>query len=1405
MAEYTPGPGPADGTARALLTCTPSLSRIPTLTHGLRSSASRLPSPPVSPALSSPSTPQGVSGNGLGGQVASGSSTWTAGMLASMRGSSPTVAAAATAADRERRASVGLGQPAPSYGPFASTTAPGTAGAGAGAGVSAGRPGLPPSLSMPRGNDSGGGGGGHRISHSGRPPTPTGSGLRSSIGGPPSAPTTLGGALAASSGSGLIRSVDFSTAVQPSAAAATAAAVAAGGGAPAEAGAARSHIQVAVRLRPLCDKERQRGDRAVWGVDQEGNVGVLDAGGGFTAKHRFDTVFGPESDNAQVAGSLALPLVGPALAGVNGTIFAYGVTSSGKTHTMMGTDPDPGVVPRIVRELFAQMEAASSARLFRVRMSVMEIYNEVLNDLLDPMRTNLKVREDARSGIVIVDGLLEAPVASAQEALGLIARGDHNRKVSATAFNEDSSRSHTITRITVESAPVPSEVDAGASTPGARVPGSRRLVSCLCLIDLAGSESARAVVSKGQRMEGSYINRSLLTLGTVMHKLAAVEGRGGVAGAAGHIPFRDSKLTRLLQPSLSGPGARVAVVCNVTPAGGQSDETANTLKFAARAKLVQVTARANEVLDDRALLRRYQKEVADLKRQLAEARRQLAEAGIGNGPGLRVSPGLAAAADADAAMAAPPADEEATAALQAERDARGIAEMEATMLKIKLARLQVYIEERGGNVGEVMFGTGTGMGGIGGYGGSALTASASERQLGGSDGAGRQSLLRTSVGEEALYLPGHMRHIASSPGLTGGVGGAGAAEAEVALGSASGWSTLGPASGPNTESGYKTAAGGQVQEPPMARTSLSGRRTSESRIPEGPGAPGLGLPVWSDEPVDREGRPIVGGSTSKRAVGSSSLLSTVADATAAATAAAARDSGTSGGDVGDLREQVAAALGAAGAAASVGGSPESDSEEDYDVHEGLMSKIQDMIEEVQVPEMASPSAASAGRSELSGTHPHSHPLPHSAGASHHHGMQPQKSPGSQPASQPGRAASPLATPPPPIRTNSASGLGSAGAHGPASVSSLARRSNTLSPTSSYAGGIDAEYDRDLELQVLNADREVLHDQLVASEAANERLTSQVEGLRRQLGTYEQLTKQAAGELADIRRLKEAFQKRLQRENDALRAQLVALGAVPVVPMHAPQGATARGAAGAQGPGQGTPFAGAAGSNYPHGHPHAHANVASRFGQHQSSVMHTMQQQIPMQAVAQQGVHSLAAFGSPAPVAQTPGLHGAGGTGLASVAATPTRVTGQATMSQSLMGSGRQRSTGIPNASLGGAAGGPSGDVGLLSEPTLSQLVLQRGASGREHGGADAGQSEIIVGSPRGAGQSGASSVRSSADDPALLALLQREVQELQLEQQAGQQQGRRAHGSPEARQQVMATVNRIEATVKGMLKDRERT
>ncbi|KAL6784755.1 KIN7A [Auxenochlorella protothecoides x Auxenochlorella symbiontica] len=361
----------------------------------------------------------------------------------------------------------------------------------------------------------------------------------------------------------------------------------------------KDHVLVAVRFRPMSDREYQRGDREVWECEGQA-VGIADQDTGMQVKFMYDHVFGGAASNADVYGAVASPIVASALDGINGTIFAYGVTSSGKTHTMMGSGVAPGMVPQAIAQVFATVARAGARTEFTLRLSMMEIYNEVLNDLLDPARSNLKLREDPRRGVG-VEGITEENLVSAEHAIQVIARGNENRKTAATAFNEGSSRSHTIIRLSIEA----------RDRPGANADPSfrgRRTFSLLNLIDLAGSESAKAEIHSKQRMEGSFINKSLLTLGTVIHKLAE--------GNAAHIPYRDSKLTRLLQSSLTGSGARVAVVCTVTPASTQAEETHNTLKFASRAKKIAIAAKRNEIMDQSTLISRYQEEITTLRSQL---------------------------------------------------------------------------------------------------------------------------------------------------------------------------------------------------------------------------------------------------------------------------------------------------------------------------------------------------------------------------------------------------------------------------------------------------------------------------------------------------------------------------------------------------------------------------------------------------------------------------------------------------------------------------------------------------------------------------------------------------------------------------------------------------------------------
>ncbi|DBB05620.1 TPA: hypothetical protein ACH3X1_012239 [Trebouxia sp. C0004] len=366
----------------------------------------------------------------------------------------------------------------------------------------------------------------------------------------------------------------------------------------------KDHISVAVRVRPINERELERGDREVWGSVGDNQIGIIHSAA-MPVKYGYDTVLDNDADNEQVYESTSERVVQSSMDGINGTIFAYGVTSSGKTHTMMGEVTNPGVVPRAIQDVFDIIEKTPD-RDFLLRMSMMEIYNEVLNDLLDPLRANLKLREDPKRGFY-VEGIKEETLVSAEHALSVIATGVAHRKVSATSFNEGSSRSHTLLRLSIESS---ERLDMDAD-PNSSV---ARTLSFLNLIDLAGSESAKAAVNKGHRTEGSYINKSLLTLGTVIAKLSD--------GNAAHIPFRDSKLTRLLQSSLTGNGARISVICTVTPASSQAEETHNTLKFATRAKKIEITAQRNEIVDQASLIRRYQEEIQTLRSQLEAVARE---------------------------------------------------------------------------------------------------------------------------------------------------------------------------------------------------------------------------------------------------------------------------------------------------------------------------------------------------------------------------------------------------------------------------------------------------------------------------------------------------------------------------------------------------------------------------------------------------------------------------------------------------------------------------------------------------------------------------------------------------------------------------------------------------------------
>lgn len=301
--------------------------------------------------------------------------------------------------------------------------------------------------------------------------------------------------------------------------------------------------------------------------------------------------------------------------GINGTVFAYGQTSAGKTFTMQGPADNPGIIPLGLQHFFDMLSRErDGGRLVNVRMSYLEVYNEVIGDLLQKDNQNLKVHETVEKG-VFVGNLSEPEVTSLQDAIDLVKRGEEVRKIGKTNMNDYSSRSHTLLRLHVES--------RLANPPPGVLTTTRS--AYLCFVDLAGSERSGQMGNEGQRLkEGGHINKSLLSLTTVISKLAEFSDTSS-AQLVNHIPYRDSKLTRILQPALSG-NSRCVIICAVSPLPQFVDETLSTLKFASRAKAIKsrLALTANETVTDEDVIRCFREQVDCLKGELGQQRKRAA-------------------------------------------------------------------------------------------------------------------------------------------------------------------------------------------------------------------------------------------------------------------------------------------------------------------------------------------------------------------------------------------------------------------------------------------------------------------------------------------------------------------------------------------------------------------------------------------------------------------------------------------------------------------------------------------------------------------------------------------------------------------------------------------------------------
>ncbi|CAG9310172.1 unnamed protein product [Blepharisma stoltei] len=351
---------------------------------------------------------------------------------------------------------------------------------------------------------------------------------------------------------------------------------------------------VLCRFRPHNDFEREFSSKEIVEIAQDSQSVTI-----FQTKEKgeplsfpFDYVFDENDTQSTVYEKAARPIVDGVMEGVNGTIFAYGQTSGGKTYTMTGPnfeDPvDMGLIPRMITNVFYQIENSLEHLEFTVRVSYSEIYMEKIRDLLAPEHDNLKIRENKIMG-VYVEGITESYTSTGDEVFEWMKYGTKNRTVGANNMNMKSSRSHAIFSMTVSQT---NKLDYTTR------------IAKLHMVDLAGSEKVSKTGAEGLRLEeAKLINKSLTTLGIVITALTESK--------KSHVPYRSSKLTRLLQQSLGGNGKMSLIIC-CSPSLYNEQETISSLRFGARAKLIKNTPKVN---------REYT--LAELKLLLAQAREEI--------------------------------------------------------------------------------------------------------------------------------------------------------------------------------------------------------------------------------------------------------------------------------------------------------------------------------------------------------------------------------------------------------------------------------------------------------------------------------------------------------------------------------------------------------------------------------------------------------------------------------------------------------------------------------------------------------------------------------------------------------------------------------------------------------------
>ena len=356
-------------------------------------------------------------------------------------------------------------------------------------------------------------------------------------------------------------------------------------------------VKVAIRVRPMNQHEKDQNSKLCVTVDVPNSTVSVISDKNESKTFPFDYVYPMETTQREVYDQVAFPIVDSIFQGYNGTIFAYGQTGCGKTFTMMGIVTDPnlkGVIPNAFDHIFGFIKTEGESRKFILRCSFVEIYNEEVRDLLGNKDKKLNIRDDPKKGTFLQD-LTYINIKNPNDIEKALDKGNKNRHVGQTSMNDQSSRSHSLFTVYLE-------IEEKGENGQSRIKSGK-----LNLVDLAGSERVGKTNATGQTFdEGKKINLSLTALGSVIDALS--QNRK-------YVPYKDSKLTRLLADSLGG-NTKTVMFANISPASYNYDETLGTLRYASRAKLIKNAPVVNEDPKD-ALLRKYEEEIKELKEKLA--------------------------------------------------------------------------------------------------------------------------------------------------------------------------------------------------------------------------------------------------------------------------------------------------------------------------------------------------------------------------------------------------------------------------------------------------------------------------------------------------------------------------------------------------------------------------------------------------------------------------------------------------------------------------------------------------------------------------------------------------------------------------------------------------------------------